>query len=179
MKIRFKYDYNNKMLYTFIILILLYLILLVICFEKIVVSIIFGISIIILFLTLVFIIYPQGFYCNFKKNKLIVVDDTFYHVFHLNELRKITYKQVHKEKKSNIKGFFIEFYHPYTYMSDSKYVYNNGKVYMITIYLKNGMSFNTYFGWMYKEKKHMKVEVIEKRLKNKIDTINDFVSKKN
>ena len=44
------------------------------------------------------------------------------------------------------------------------YTYNNGKVFKIIFYLKNGISRESYFGWMYKEKSKDKVSKIQSEL---------------
>ena len=171
LKVNFRYDYNNKLLFVCLGLIGIFTALSIFWFKHIIVLLFASITILSIFV-LVFIIYPQGLWFNFKMNKLIIVDNALYHTFKISDIRKISFNEIKKEKRSAFKGFFFEYYHPSTYMSGCDYVYNNGKVYNITIHLKNGLTFNTYFGWMYKERKKSKIMKIESKLNNILEIIN-------
>lgn len=174
LKINFRYDYNNKLLFIYLGLIGIFTALSIIWFKHIIILLFASITIFSI-LVLVFIIYPQGLWFNFKKNKLIIIDNALYHTFKISDILKVSFYEIKKEKRSAFKGFFFEYYHPSTYMSGCDYVYNNGKVYNITIHLKNGLTFNTYFGWMYKERKKSKIRKIENKLIQRLELINQLL----
>ena len=64
-------------------------------------------------------------------------------------------------------------------MSCCDYVYNNGKVFTIIFRKKDGGYIETYFGWMYKEKKLARVNKVTKNLEELINDINQIIKEKN
>ena len=107
------------------------------------------------------------------RNGIIKVSDYFWFTkIRVKDLKFAELRELTKEKKSNLYGFFHEFYYPTTYLYDCKYVYNNGKVFQIIFHLKDGTKRKTYFGWMYKEKNKTKVDKVIKRLEIFISSIN-------
>lgn len=172
-KNKFRYDYNYKMSIITFLVSLLFLVLTVASYDKDITAFYcFGISFLIcLFNTFVLIFY-QGITVG-KKN-IIIVDDLYLWITKINleDLNRVELKEIKKDKKSNLYGFLNEFYHPYTYRCNSKYVYNNGRVFKIIFYLKNNITIDSYFGWMYKEKSIIKVNKIVKKLENFVDSIN-------
>lgn len=64
-------------------------------------------------------------------------------------------------------------------MTYCDYVYNNGKVFNIIFHKKNGGRVETYFGWMYKEKKLARVNKVTKNLEELINDINQIIKEKN
>lgn len=71
-----------------------------------------------------------------------------------------------------------EFYHPSSYMYNSDYVYNKGRVFKIIFYLKENITKESYFGWMYKEKNVAKVNKVVNELENFVCQINLIVKEK-
>ena len=169
MKKRFKYDYNNKVTILTIIASLLFVVLAIIAYKDILGFIIF----------ILMAIIPQGLHFNTKINQLVIVDEYLYRRFDINNIQYLSYQEVKKKVRKSIYGFFTEYYHPATYMSECDYVYNNGKVFIIKIYLKKGGIYQTYFGWMYKEKSKKRVMKKEEELKAFIDEINLYLKQKN
>ena len=169
MKKRFKYDYNNKVTILTIIASLLFVVLAIIAYKDILGFIIF----------ILMAVIPQGLHFNTKINQLVIVDEYLYRRFDINNIQYLSYQEVKKKVRKSIYGFFTEYYHPATYMSECDYVYNNGKVFIIKIYLKKGGIYQTYFGWMYKEKSKKRVMKKEEELKAFIDEINLYLKQKN
>ena len=62
-------------------------------------------------------------------------------------------------------------------MTHCRYVYNQGRVYNVYFYLKNGTIITSYFGWLYKEKRIKKVLEIESKLDVFIKNINSLCGK--
>lgn len=56
-------------------------------------------------------------------------------------------------------------------MSHCDYVYNQGKVYNICFHMNDGTIVESYFGWLYREKKKT-VDKVEKDLLDFIEKIN-------
>ena len=179
MKKNFKYDYNNKVTILGIIVSLLFVVLAIIAYKDILGFIILILIAVIILLNTLFNIIPQGLHFNTKINQLVIVDEVFYRRFDINNIQYLSYQEVKKKVRKSIYGFFTEYYHPATYMSECDYVYNNGKVFIIKIYLKKGGIYQTYFGWMYKEKSKKRVMKKEEELKAFIDEINLYLKQKN
>ena len=61
-------------------------------------------------------------------------------------------------------------------MSHCYYVYNQGRVYNICFYMKNGTIVTSYFGWMYREKEAT-VKKVEAKLLHFIKNMNILCGK--
>ena len=107
-----------------------------------------------------------------RKGKVIIIDELFYRCFSLSEVKYVKVNEINKEKQSNLYGFLNEFYHYSTYMTNCEYTYNNGKVFEVVFYLKNGTTERTFFGWMYREKNEATVNKIQAKLIDFADNIN-------
>ena len=118
-------------------------------------------------------IFNQGITVG-KKN-ILVIDYFWFTKINIKDLKYVEIREIKKEKKGNLYGFFHEFYHPTTYMWKCDYVYNNGRVFKVVFHLKDGTIRETYFGWMYKEKSIMKVNKIVNKLENFVYNINLIV----
>ncbi len=173
---RFRYDYNYRMLIVNILTSLLFLVIFVASYNKgIIVFCFIGFTFLYcLFNTIVFI-FNQGI--TITKKNIIIVDFFWFTKINVNDLKWAQIKELKKEKKGNLYGFFHEFYHPNTYMFKSDYIYNNGRVFKVIFHLKDGTIRDTYFGWMYKEKSILKVKKTIKKLEDCINYLN-LISKK-
>ena len=89
----------------------------------------------------------------------------------IKDIKYVALKQVQKKTKNNIYGFLNEFFYPHTYMTHCDYVYNQGKVYNICFYMKDGTIVKSYFGWLYRAKDET-VKKIEAKLLHFIKNIN-------
>ena len=167
---KFKYDYNNKLFFINLSLSLVFLILSIIAFEKLIGFILFLIMAILLLFNSFFIIRAQGIKIKNKKN-IIIVDQLLVRKLCVDNVSYVSLKQIPKKTKSKIYGFFNEFFYPYTYMSHCDYVYNQGKVYNICFHLSDGTTVESYFGWLYREKEKT-VNKVEKKLLKFIEKIN-------
>lgn len=172
---KFKYDYNNKVFIVNIILSAIFLFISILVFENVVGFIILLSMAIVLFLVSFFLIRPQGI--KIKKNSIVIMDDIRIEKIKIDNIKYVTFKQISKKKKNRFYGFFIEFFIPYTYMTHCRYVYNQGRVYNVYFYLKNGTIITSYFGWLYKEKRIKKVLEIESKLDVFIKNINSLCRK--
>ena len=171
MKKRFKYDYNNKMFIVCFLSSLLFLSIFIWSFNKNIVGCIAaGLCTIILLFNTFVMIFNQGITVG-KKN-ILVIDYFWFTKINIKDLKHVEIREIKKEKKGNLYGFFHEFYHPTTYMWKCDYVYNNGRVFKVIFHLKDGTSRETYFGWMYKERNILKVKKTIKKLEECINYIN-------
>ena len=176
MKIRFRYDYNCKMLIINIFISLLFLVVAVISYCKSLIAFcFFGILFLICLLNTFVLIYNQGIIVD--KKKILIVDYFYFTKLNLSDLKRVELKEIKKEKKSNWYGLLNEFYHSSTYMYNSDYVYNNGRVFKIIFYLKDNSVRESYFGWMYKEKSIEKVNKVLNKLETFINKINSLIQK--
>lgn len=167
---RFKYDYNNKVFLINLVLSLVFLILSIAAFEKIVGFIILLIMSVILLLNSFFVIRAQGIILKSNKD-IIIVDQLFVRKLRIDDVSYVSLKPIPKDTKSNIYGFVNEFFYPNTYTSHCDYVYNQGKVYNIYFHLNDGTVVESYFGWLYREKEKT-VNKVEKKLTEFIEKIN-------
>lgn len=174
MKKKFKYDYNWKMFIVCFFYSLLFLSIFIWSINKNLVGcIVAGFCTIALLFTTFVLIFNQGITVG-KKN-ILIIDYFWFTKIDLAEINRVEIKEIKKDKKSNLYGLFNEFYHPSTYMYNSDYVYNNGRVFKIIFYLKNNTIKESYFGWMYKEKNISRVNKIVKKLEKFICDINLLV----
>lgn len=121
-------------------------------------------------------VYHQGI--RIKNNKVIIMDylpGWFGRKFELSMVKYVELEELKKEKRSNLYGFFHEFYHANTYMFRCDYVYNHGRVFNIVFHLKDGSRMETYFGWLYREKNEKTVARVCKSLETFINEINEYV----
>lgn len=173
MKLKFRYDYNYKMLIIYFVISFLFFVICVASYEKsLVVFCIFGITTLICLLN-TFLIYNQGI--RVVKKNIVIIDYFGITNIKLTDLNRVELIEIQKEKQSNLYGLINEFHHYSTYMYKSDYVYNNGRIFKIKFYLKNNVIIESYFGWMYKEKSIIKVNKTVKKLKNFVDSINLIV----
>lgn len=174
MKKSFRYDYNNKLfLISLVVSVAFLAVSFVVHFEPIAFGVTLGCSVL-GFLNTFFIIKRQGISLNKKRLRITIVDEALVRNLKVSNIKYATYKQIEKENKGNAYGFFHEFFHPSTYMSDCKYVYNHGKVYNICFHMTDGSTIESYFGWMYREKSLETVEAVEAKLEKFIDEVNCF-----
>lgn len=171
MKNKFKYDYNNKLFLINFILSIICLIFSLLVFEEIIGFIIFLMMAILLMFNSIFIVGQQGI--KIKKNHIIIFDQLLIRKLRIENISYVSLKQIPKSTKSRLYGLFNEFFHPNTYMSHCNYTYNQGKVYYIYFHMCDGTIIESYFGWLYREKKQ-KVDKIENKLLNFIKKINDL-----
>jgi hypothetical protein len=177
MKKKFRYDYNYKVLFFSLLASTLFLILFAASYKKGIIAFCFcGIGFLICLLNTFILIYNQGI--TVGKKKILIVDYFWFTKINLSNLKRVELKEIKKDKKSNWYGFWNEFYHPYTYMCKSDYVYNNGRVFKIIFYLKDNSTRESYFGWMYKERSIAKVNKVVKKLEDFIREINLLIQKK-
>lgn len=167
---KFKYDYNNKLFFINLTLSIVFLILSIVSFEREVAFILCLIITILLLFNSFFLIRSQGIKITNRQN-IVIVDEFLIRKLHLCDIKFASLKQVPKENKNKLYGFFHEFFHPSTYLSHCDYVYNQGKVYKIRFHMTDGTIVESYFGWLYREK-GKKVEKVEKKLIEFIEKIN-------
>lgn len=167
---KFKYDYNNKLFFINLLLSIIFLILSILSFEKAIAFILCLIITILLLFNSFFVIRVQGIKITNKKN-IVIVDQLLFRKLHIYDIRYVSLKQLTKESKNTVYGFFNEFFYPNTYMSHCDYVYNQGRVYNICFHMIDGTVVESYFGWLYHEK-GKKVGKIEKKLIDFIEKIN-------
>lgn len=167
---KFKYDYNNKLFLSNLILSLIFLILSIISFEKLIGFILFLIITILLLINSFFIIRRQGIKI-INKNNIVIVDQLLTRKLYIDDIRYVSLKQIPKETKSKVYGIFNEFFYPNTFMSHCNYVYNQGKVYNICFHMSDGTIVESYFGWLYRGKEKI-VNKVEKKLLDFIEKIN-------
>lgn len=167
---KFKYDYNNKLFLINFTLAIIFLILSIVSFENVVAFILCLIITVLLLLNSFFVIRTQGIKITNKRN-IVIVDQLLIRKLRICNIRYASLKQLPKESKNKVYGFFNEFFYPNTYMSHCDYVYNQGKVYNICFHMTDGTVVESYFGWLYREK-GKKVEQVEKKLIEFIDKIN-------
>lgn len=176
MKTKFKYDYNWKMFILCFLYSLLFLSIFIWSINKNIVGcIVVGFCTIALLFTTFVLIFNQGITVG-KKN-ILIIDYFWFTKIDLADLKRVEFIEIKKEKKSNWYGLFNEFYHPSTYMYNSDYVYNNGRVFKIIFYLGDNSTRESYFGWMYKEKSIAKVNKVVNKLENFISEINLLIQK--
>lgn len=174
MKLKFRYDYNYKMLIFNILVSLLFFVLFVTSYYKnLIVFFIFGLVFLICLLNTIMLIYNQGI--TVRKKNILIIDYFWFTKIDLVDLKRVELKEIKKSKKNNWYGLLNEFYHPSTYMYNSDYVYNNGRVFKIIFYLKNNITYESYFGWMYKEKNILRVNKIVNKLEKFVCDINLIV----
>jgi hypothetical protein len=177
MKTKFRYDYNCKMLIINILVSLLFLLITVASYGKgLIVFCIFGLVFIICLLNTIVLILNQGI--TVGKKSVLIIDYFWFTRIDLVDLKRVELKEIKKDKKSNWYGLLNEFYHPSTYMYNSDYVYNNGRVFKIIFYLGDNSTRESYFGWMYKEKSITRVNKVVNKLENFISEINLLIQKK-
>lgn len=177
MKTKFRYDYNCKMLIFNILVSLLFFVLFVASYYKnLIAFFIFGLVFLICLLNTIVLIYNQGI--TIRKKSILIIDYFWFTKIDLANLKRVELKEIKKDKKSNWYGLFNEFYHPSTYMYNSDYVYNNGRVFKIIFYLGDNSTRESYFGWMYKEKSITRVNKVVNKLENFISEINLLIPKK-
>ena len=100
MKIRFRYDYNCKMLIINIFVSLLFLVIAFISYGKSLIAFcIFGILFLICLLNTFVLIYNQGIIVD--KKKILIVDYFYFTKLNLSDLKRVELKEIKKEKKSN------------------------------------------------------------------------------
>ena len=174
MKIKFRYDYNYKLLIINFLALLLFLIIFVASYEKSLIAFcIFGIVFLICLLNTIVLINNQGIIV--REKNIFIIDYFWFTKINLADLNRVELKEIKKDKNNNLYGLLNEFYHPSTYMYNSDYVYNNGRVFKIIFHLRNNTTKESYFGWMYKEKSIMKVNKIVNKLENFVYNINLIV----
>lgn len=120
----------------------------------------------------------MGLRIDKKQEFLYIHDDFFPKKLKIANIKYVEIEQIKKERKSNLYGFFNEFYIPNTYMYNCNYVYNNGKVFNIHIFLKNGEKKTVYFGWAYKEKRLSVINKVQNNLLVFIEILNIACNKK-
>ena len=173
MKKRFKYDYNNRM---FCIMLITTICCVIIAFLLFPVHILFAILFFALttycFYITFFVIAKQGVCINYDKQQVIIVDNLLRRKIDLRKISYVTFREIPKQKKNNVFGFLVDFFHSSTYMSGCDYVYNNGKVYNIVFHHYDGTITETYFGWLYREKNKIVVTKVNDELKSFIEEIN-------
>lgn len=176
MKRFFRYDYDYKVFVIENIVSLLLLAIFIATYhydwDKLGVWLI-GVGFLINIIVTFALIKNQGI--RIKRNKVIIIDNFGRTKFQLSDIRFVEFREIKKEKRSNLYGFFHEFYHPDTYMFHCDYVYNHGRVFEIVFYLKDGSRRETYFGWLYREKNEKTVARVCKSLESFISEINEHV----
>ncbi len=172
MKAFFKYDYNYRMFIICNLVSVLFTAFVILsCYDKNIIGLcLSGVTLLYNLLNTMILIKNQGI--RVRKNKVTIVDALFFRSFPLSEVKYVEMKEIKKERRSNLYGFFHEFYHRFTYMLKCDYVYNNGKVFEIIFHLKDGSARESYFGWLYREKKKSKVLKIQAKLEAFIENIN-------
>lgn len=176
MRNKFKYDYNNKLFFINLLLSVAFLILSILLFKKIIAFILCLIITILSTFNSFFVIRNQGIKIVNEKN-IFIFDQFLFRKLCIDNIKYVSVRQIPKETKSKIYGFFNEFFYPSTYISKCNYVYNQGKVYDICFYMNNGTVVKSYFGWLYREKKKT-INKVEKKLLDFIERIN-ILCKKN
>ena len=167
---KFKYDYNNKLFLINLSLSLVCLILSIIAFKKLIGFILLLIMTMLSLFNSFFVIRSQGIKIKNKKN-IVIVDQLLVRKLCIDNISYVSLKQIPKETKGKIYGFFNEFFYSDTYMSHCDYVYNQGKVYNICFHMSDGTIVESYFGWLYREKEKI-VNKVEKKLLDFIDELN-------
>lgn len=170
----FRYDYRYKLLAVSIAVSLLFgaFTFLAIYFEK---AAWWIFAVVFLFCVGNTFLYINNQGIRIKNNHIIIVDDLYFRKFALIAVRNVELQELKKEKRTNLFGFFHEFYHSSTYMTQSKYVYNHGRVFRIVFHLKDGTTRESYFGWLYREKNPKTVERVCASLQKFINDLNAYV----
>ena len=177
MKKFFKYDYNNRMLIITNLVSAIFLFFSCVAYSRnfFVVCWLLGAAFFLSLLNSWIIIKNQGI--HIKEDMIVIVEDFHFTKLRFDEIKHIKIIKLKKQKRSNLYGFFHEFYHHNTYMWHCDYTYNHGEVFKIVFYLKNGyIQKETYFGWMYKEKRQSKVQEVQMKLEKFVQQINDICS---
>ena len=173
MKIKFGYDYNHQKFVINLMLAIVFFSAGIVCFfysDKIAGSIILVIMGIVALFNAFFIVKMQGIRVN-KKQQVVIFDQRLIRRLNIQNIKYVSVSQIPKENKSVIYGIFHEFFWPNTYIYHCDYVYNQGKVFDINFYMKDGTIETTYFGWLYKSKAKQ-VQKVEKRLNEFVKSIN-------
>lgn len=173
MKNKFKYDYNNKLFLINLVISLIFFILSVLTFKKLI-GFILSLIIAIVLLFNSFFMRMQG--VKIKKNSITIVDQLLIRKLCIKDINYVSLKQIPKKTKSKLYGFFNEFFYPNTYISHCNYVYNQGKVFNICFHMRDGTIIESYFGWLYREKEQ-KVNKVEKKLLDFIESLNALCKK--
>ena len=169
----FRYDYNYQKFITSLVISLVFMALGIVSYffsDKIVGLVILLLMSVVASFNAVFIIGMQGIRVS-KKNQIIIVDKLLIRKLDVQNIKYVRIEQLPKENKSILYGFFHEFFWPHTYIYHCDYVYNQGKVFDINFYMKDGTIETTYFGWLYKSKAKQ-VQKVEKRLNEFVKSIN-------
>lgn len=175
MKRKFRYDYNCKMLIINIVVSLLFLVIFAASYNKGVVAFcVFGFVFLICLFNTIILIYNQGI--TISEKNIFIVDYFWFTKINLDDLKRVELKEIKKEKRSNLYGFIHEFYYATTYMYNSDYIYNNGRVFKIIFHLNDGTTRESYFGWLYKERNELKVNKVISKLENFVNDLNSTLN---
>lgn len=173
----FKYDYKNK---VFILTLFgaSFLLFLAVILKKPIPFYFLSCGSLICVCVGLFVIKNMGLRIDKKQEFLYIHDDFFPKKLKIANIKYVEIEQIKKEKKGSLYGFLNEYYIPSTYMYNCEYVYNNGEVFNIHIFLKNGEKETVYFGWAYKEKRLSVIEKLHNDLKVFVKALNDACNKK-
>ena len=169
----FRYDYNYQKFTTSLVISLVLASLGIVSYffsDKIVGLVILLVMSVVAVFNAFFIIGMQGIRVN-KKQQVVIFDKLLIRRLNIQNIKYVSVSQIPKENKSVTYGIFHEFFWPNTYIYHCDYVYNQGKVFDINFYMKDGTIETTYFGWLYKSKAKQ-VQKVEKRLNEFVKTIN-------
>lgn len=107
MKNKFKYDYNNKLFLINLVISLIFFILSVLTFKKLI-GFILSLIIAIILLFNSFFMRMQG--VKIKKNSITIVDQLLIRKLCIKDINYVSLKQIPKKTKSKLYGFFNEFF---------------------------------------------------------------------
>ena len=172
MKRKFRFDYNYKMFSPFIFLFIISIIFFLYSINSfnllgIYTSILFAVF----WLASLLYGYSYGLIINYKKKYIKLRTAIYTEKIYFNEIKFIDYheKKIDKGKKwKNILRYLLR-NHNFIY---AKYLFNEGKVFVICIHFQNGWTKEIEYPWMYKEKSKSKVVTVENKLRKMIEEFN-------
>lgn len=170
----FRFDYNYKMFFSYIIMLFLSLFFFYLSIED-------GRFGVLLLSTLLIVFwgfsicygYNYGVKFDYKKKYIRLRTGMHSEKIDFTKIKHIYYYELKRIKGHKLKNFFPYVIRKTNFLS-AKYIFNEGKVFMIVIQYKNGWEKEIEFPWMYKEKSKSKVQFIEEKLKLMINEFNDI-----
>ena len=105
--------------------------------------------------------FNEGLHFCYKDEKIVIVQGMKIKILSMNDVINISIKEIPKTRKSILTQKLVDTVDRIN--TPSKYVYNKGKVFDITIYLKNKETVKVYYGWLYRTNS---MERIDKQIEN-------------
>lgn len=176
MKKIFRFDYNYKMFIPFILLFIISTIFFLYSINNlnilgVLISILFAVFCIINF----FYGLGYGLEINYKKKFIKLRTAIYKEKIYFNEVKCFYYHEKNVDKGIKWKNIFRYLFrnHNFTY---AKYLFNEGKVFVICIHFRNGWIKEIEYPWMYKEKSKNKVSIVENKLRILLNEFNQNIN---